>query len=89
MALSYIPKPYGIESKIKGKMEAEKYKARQQYALPKIKLGKATTYLKNQQHKLIRYLDDGRLNIGNNRAERAANDVLLAEKSRDLASSVL
>tara|TARA_R110001583_G_C5634657_1_gene407364 strand:+ start:1840 stop:1947 length:108 start_codon:yes stop_codon:yes gene_type:complete len=35
MALSYIPKFYGIESKIKGKTEAEKYKARQQYALQK------------------------------------------------------
>ncbi|MGK0441519.1 MAG: hypothetical protein ACJA0N_001318, partial [Pseudohongiellaceae bacterium] len=35
-----------------------------------IYLGKALTYSLNQWPKLIRYLEDGELNIDNNRAER-------------------
>lgn len=97
MALSYIQKLYGIEAKLKGKTEAEKYKARQQQAnpiieklhdwltkqhvLPKTKLGEAITYLNNQWHKLIRYLDDGQLNIDNNRAERAVKPFVIGRKA--------
>ena len=38
---------------------------------PQMALGKAITYAINQFEKFRRYLDDGRLSIDNNRAERA------------------
>lgn len=97
MALSYIQKFYGIEAKLKGKTAEEKHKARQQqansiieklhdwlikqYALPKTKLGEASTYLNNQWHKLTRYLEDGQLNIDNNRAERAVKPFVIGRKA--------
>ncbi|QCT07821.1 hypothetical protein E5Z56_10850 [Ruminococcus bovis] len=37
----------------------------------KSKLGGAFTYLKNNEKYLRRYLEDGRLEIDNNRAERS------------------
>ena len=40
-------------------------------ALPKSPLGRAITYARNQWPALLRYLDDGRLSISNNAAERA------------------
>lgn len=97
MALSYIQKLYGIESKNKDCMSAMKYEARQQQArpiidklhiwlskqnvLPKTKLGEAIIYLNNQWPKLIRYLEDGRLNIDNNRAERAIKPFVIGRKN--------
>lgn len=39
--------------------------------LPKSPLGKAIVYAHNQWSALMRYLDDGRLAISNNAAERA------------------
>lgn len=97
MALSYIQKLYGIESKLKEKTVDEKYDARQQEAkpildklhdwltkqnvLPKTKLGEAIAYLNNQWPKLIRYLEDGRLNIDNNRAERAIKPFVIGRKN--------
>jgi len=39
---------------------------------PKSKLGLAITYCLNQWSKLIRYIEDGRLSIDDNRAEQAA-----------------
>lgn len=97
MAMSFIQKLYGIESKVKGKTAAEKYNARQQQAKPIVeklyawlikqnvlatgKLGEAITYLNNQWPKLVRYLDDGLLNIDNNRAERAIKPFVIGRKN--------
>ena len=97
MALSFIQKLYGIESKLKGKTVDEIYEARQQQAkpivdklhawlikqnvLPKTKLGEAITYLGNQWPKLLRYLENGRLNIDNNRAERAIKPFVIGRKN--------
>ena len=97
MALSYIQKLYGIESKHKDKTVEEKYQARQQLAkpvldklhawltkqnvLPKTKLGEAIIYLNNQWPKLVRYLEDGRLSIDNNRAERAIKPFVIGRKN--------
>ncbi|MCS4308601.1 hypothetical protein M2404_002958 [Rheinheimera pacifica] len=44
-------------------------------------LGKAITYSLNQWPKLMRYLDDGRLNIDNNRAERAIKPFVIGRKA--------
>lgn len=44
-------------------------------------LGAAITYSLNQWPKLVRYLDDGRLNIDNNRAERAIKPFVIGRKA--------
>lgn len=49
--------------------------------LPKSKLGEAINYNLNQWHKLIRYIDDGLLNIDNNRAERAVKPFVIGRKN--------
>ncbi|MBE0362105.1 transposase [Pseudoalteromonas ulvae UL12] len=49
--------------------------------LPKTKLFEAITYLSNQWHKLVRYLDDGQLNIDNNRAERAIKPFVIGRNN--------
>lgn len=49
--------------------------------LPKSKVGEAISYCLNQWHKLTRYLDDGRLNIDNNRAEREAKHFAVGRKN--------
>ena len=97
--LSFIQKLYAIESKLKGKSAAEKYRVRQQQSkpiletfkkwlekavnqtLPKSTLGKAIKYCLNQWDKLVRYLEDGRLNIDNNRAERANKAYVIGRKN--------
>lgn len=48
---------------------------------PKSALGSAITYHLNQWHKLIRYTEDGRLNIDNNRAERAIKPFVIGRKN--------
>lgn len=45
------------------------------------KLIEAANYLENQWHKLIRYVDDGRLSIDNNRAERAVKPFVIGRKN--------
>jgi len=49
--------------------------------LPQSLLGKAFTYCKNQWPKLIRFLDDGRLEIDNNRAERSIKPFVIGRKN--------
>lgn len=44
-------------------------------------LGQAFTYCKNQWPKLIRFLDDGRLEIDNNRAERSIKPFVIGRKN--------
>ena len=48
---------------------------------PKSKLGEALTYWYNQAHKLETYLKDGRINIDNNRAERAVKPFVIGRKN--------
>ena len=48
---------------------------------PKSKLGEALTYWHNQAHKLETYLEDGRINIDNNRAERAVKPFVIGRKN--------
>lgn len=48
---------------------------------PKTALGKAIGYTIRQWHKLIRYLEDGYLNIDNNRAERAIKPFVIGRKN--------
>jgi len=48
---------------------------------PKSKLGEAITYWHNQAHKLETYLKDGRINIDNNRAERAVKPFVIGRKN--------
>ena len=44
-------------------------------------VGKAITYTQNQWPKLIRYIEDGRLTIDNNRAERAVKPFVIGRKA--------
>jgi transposase len=48
---------------------------------PKLALGKALAYSLNQWPKLTRYLEDGHLNIDNNRAERAIKPFVIGRKN--------
>lgn len=50
-------------------------------ALPKSPLGKAIGYARNQWPALLRYVDDGRLAISNNAAERALRPFALGRKN--------
>ena len=97
MALSMIQKLYRLETSIKGKKATEKHQQRQEKAkpmldkfavwlskaevAPKSALGTAMTYCKNQWPKLTRYIEDGNLNIDNNRAERAIKPFVIGRKN--------
>ena len=50
-------------------------------AAPKSALGKALTYLKEQWPYLVNYLNDGRLEISNNRAERSIKPFVIDRKN--------
>lgn len=50
-------------------------------ALPKGKLKTAIVYAKNQWTKLLTYLEDGRLEIDNNRAERSIKPLVIGRKN--------
>lgn len=56
-------------------------KVQEQHVLPKSGLGKAITYCLNQWDKLVAFLEDGRLEIDNNRSERAIKPVVLGRKA--------
>src|SRR5699024_8113744 len=49
--------------------------------LPKSALGKAIKYCRNQWHKLIVFLEDGRLEIDNNRSERSIIPFVIGRKN--------
>ena len=55
---------------------------------PRSAIGKALHYLHNEWHKLIRYLDDGRLEIDNNAAENAIRPFVLGRKNWLFSASV-
>ena len=48
---------------------------------PKSALGKALHYLREQWPYLIRYLEDGRLELSNNRAERSIKPFVMGRKN--------
>lgn len=50
-------------------------------ARPKSPLGEALTYVKNQRETLLRYLEDGRIPIDNNRSERNLRLVAVGRKN--------
>jgi hypothetical protein len=50
-------------------------------ALPKSELGKAIGYANNQWDALMRFVDDGRLAIDNNKAERGMRDIAVGRKN--------
>lgn len=52
-----------------------------QHALKKTKQAEAVTYCLNQWHKLMRYTENGHLNIDNNRAERAIKPFVIGRKN--------
>lgn len=56
--------------------------------LPSSATGKALTYLDNEWNKLIRYLDDGRLEIDNNLAENAIRPFVIGRKNWLFSDSV-
>ena len=55
---------------------------------PKSATGKALNYLNNEWDKLIRYLDDGRLDIDNNGAENAIRPFVVGRKNWLFSTSV-
>lgn len=50
-------------------------------ALPQSYLGKAITYSLNQKEKLQRFLEDGRIELSNNRAERSIKPFVIGRKN--------
>jgi transposase len=56
-------------------------KMQDQKVLPKSGLGKAITYCLNQWDKLVAFLEDGRLEIDNNRSERSIKPVVIGRKA--------
>ena len=58
-------------------------------AAPKSALGKALHYLKEQWPYLLRYLEDGRLELSNNRAERSIKPFVIGRKNFLFANTPL
>ena len=58
-------------------------------AAPKSVLGKALHYLKEQWPYLLRYLEDGRLELSNNRAERSIKTFVIGRKNFLFANTPL
>ena len=97
--LIYIQKLYRIEKQIKHLDPEERYRQRQQQAVPLLVeirtwldkslpqvpptslTGKALCYLDNQWHKLIRYCEDGRLEIDNNATERTIRPFVIGRNN--------
>lgn len=95
--LMFMQKLYDIEEKLHGVPSEEIYHQRQEQskpvfeamlswaksvkAPPKSHLGKAVYYLSEQEQWLRRYLEDGRLEIDNNRAERSVKPFVMSRKN--------
>ncbi|MCG4583688.1 transposase, partial [Anaerosalibacter bizertensis] len=56
-------------------------KIKEKQVLPKSSLGKAINYCLNQWDKLIAFMLDGRIEISNNRAERAIKPFVIGRKN--------
>ena len=95
--LDFCNKLYKIEDEIEDFSYADKLKVRQEKSkqmldaflcwaeticvAPKSKLGKAIGYLKNNEKYLRNYMEDGRLEIDNNRAERSIKPFVMGRKN--------
>jgi transposase len=95
--LEFCNELYEIEKEIADLSYDEKLKVRQEKskevldaflcwaetinAAPKSKLGTAINYLKNNEKYLRRYMEDGRLEIDNNRAERSIKPFVMGRKN--------
>lgn len=96
-ALTMIKQLYKIETDAKSLSPEKRYQYRQEHAIPKLEdlrnwldnqnvlpkspLGKAINYTLNQWDKLIRYCDDGILEIDNNRDERAIRPLAIGRRN--------
>ena len=94
---AYCTRLFAIEKELAELTPEERYKARLELekpvldaleawantksVAPKSKLGEAMTYLKNQWPNLIAFLQDGRLEISNNRAERSIKPFVMGRKN--------
>lgn len=56
-------------------------KEKEPQVLTKSKLGEAITYCVSQWEKLVRFLEDGRLELDNNRSERSIKPVVIGRKN--------
>lgn len=95
--LKFIQQLYFVENEIKLSEPDEKKRVRQEQAipilnefkvwldkqvvLPKTPMGKAVHYALNQWDKLIRYCDDGHLEIDNNSDERVMKRFAMGRKN--------
>ena len=93
----YCTKLFAIEKELTGLSPKERYTQRlkrekpvldallawsyTKKAAPKSALGKAIYYLQEQWPYLIRYLEDGRLELSNNRAERSIKPFVMGRKN--------
>lgn len=96
-ALTFIKKLYAIEKECKESSPEKRHELRQeksipqlnafkewldsQVILPKSPTGIAVNYTLNQWRKLIRYCDDGILDIDNNRDERAVRPIAIGRRN--------
>ena len=103
--LEYCNKLFAWEEQFKGLSPEERRKQRLKeeqpildallawadsvYAAPKSALGKALHYLKEQRPYLLRYLEDGRLELSNNRAERSIKPFVIGRKNFLFANTPL
>ena len=103
--LWYCKRLFAIEDALADCTPEERYKQRQEQAkpildaflawvnsvpaLPKSSLGKAIIYTKNQWPHLLHYLDDGRLELSNNRAERSIKPFVMGRKNFLFANTPL
>ncbi len=95
--LAYCTKPFQLEEEFKDlstenrkKMRQERSKpvldailawANTRTAAPKSELGKALAYLKNQWTTLTVFLEDGRIELSNNRAERSIKPFVISREN--------
>ena len=94
--LQYIKRLYAIEEEIAALSIEERYTQRQERARPVLEaflawlktlnvgksvLGRAVKYTQDQWAYLIRYLEDGSLEIDNNRAERSIKPFVIGRKN--------
>lgn len=93
----YCTKLFAIERELAGLTPEERYEQRlkqekpvldalsswvqSKSAAPKSALGKALYYLKEQWPYLMRYLEDGRLELSNNRGERSIKPFVIGRKN--------
>lgn len=101
--VAYCSELFKLEDKLKDLPPEERKEKRQEQvkvldamlawantrnAAPKSKLGKALGYLKNQWSTLIVYLEDGRIELSNNRAERSIKPFVISRKNFLFANTV-